>query len=479
MELRQGKFTRHLIGFEKEKLKSFLSYLKSPSNNSNSKLSKLFSEILKFWPNFDHKNYNLNYFYKRVFGSDEKFNASKINKYFHDLNLHWLKFLAVEEMFGSKENWIPYTITSFQKLGKSRAAEVLIKDQIKILRKKGRHDTSDYLLLSKYYRQLFDISVGQARHGDLELMEQHRLCQDKYYYLQTLTNSLTLRSRNDFFQRKHKESRDPRVHKFVASIDKDSEPIFDLYLLILHFFNNKSEEHYHIIKQRYFEVIDKLNLSQRLIIHSCLGNFIFYFIKSGVDSFLKEQFILYKFGVSHKIYGDKVIRSQPFINIVAASCLAKEINYAKEFLNQHKNKIDKPYKSDTLLVSKAFIAFHESKFDEAHRLASKIKSDKAHFQLRSKTLLLRCIYEFARKDPSYEKTLSAKAIALERYFTRDITLSNDNVEAYLNFVRTLKSLSSKTARNETKKFKIKATKKLNAYKHIIAKTWLAEKINEL
>jgi len=475
MELKDSKSIKHIARISKKDLKSFQIFLQSQFHNKNEDLIRLLGVLVKFHPTFSHRNCNEKFICQKLQNQNKKFTISKFNKALHDLYQAAIKFQAVQTLISNKEEWIPKALSKIQKDPAYSSLPQLTNEHIRTIERQKFRKVNDYLSLANNYKYLYSLSVNLDNLGDRSLLVNFRENLEKYYTLEKLEFQCAILSRvNTLVEQLPFDS---ELNLDISKINHEREPIFYLYKSIIELYTHFNSNLFFKIKDLFYKSIDKLSDPQIQLIYSKLQNFGFLEIRKGDQSFSRELFDLSRFAIDQGF--NNTFTSTKFLNIVVIACLAGEIKFANEFIKNYKNSITSQEYSDTVTLSNAFVFFYSDLFDKSYEQLLLINSKKVHFQLRVKTLILRCLYEFYLEESSYEKMLRSKIIALERYFTRDLIIANDSITAYLNFAKILKSFLSKTAQNETEKYKKQVIEELNAMEHIIAKNWLIIKISNL
>ena len=84
-----------LNSFSKDEIKKFVRFVQSPYYNTSEATTKLIIEISKFYPDFNHKNFNKEYLFEKVYGNVE-YSDSLMRKLISNLIVLSEKFLIAE-----------------------------------------------------------------------------------------------------------------------------------------------------------------------------------------------------------------------------------------------------------------------------------------------------------------------------------------------------------------------------------------------
>ncbi len=477
MTLKDVKGIKHLSKFSKKELKSFQLFIASPYHNRNNDLSLLLNILIKHHPTFRHKNCTYEYISKRLTENDKKLSIANLNKMIHQLYQAMIKFQAVDSLVSDKKEIISKALSSIHKNPQYNNLPLLTNEHLKLLERQKYMLVDDYLSLAKNYKHLYNLSLEKDNQGKHSYLIAFKENLDKHFFLEKLEFHCAILARTNILLDKEILWEEELNLKSRAIIDEEKEPIFNLYIKIIELFTDFNPSTYHLIKDQLFKKYEYLSESQLKNVLTMLQNYTFLRVREGEAEFTKELFLLQKFSLATN--KSEMFSSSKFLNIVVSACIAKETTFAEEFIEKGKSRIEGEDQTDTFNLSKAFLYFHRENFDESYKHLLKIDSKKIHFSLRVRTLTIRCLYEFYLKEDSYETTLRSRVVALERYCNRDLIITENYVQAYLNFAQIIRFMISKSAKNDLNKYRTLTLEQIDKMDQIIAKEWLLKKIKEL
>lgn len=199
-------------------------------------------------------------------------------------------------------------------------------------------------------------------------------------------------------------------------------------------------------------------------------------IASGNLSYRGHIFKLYK--IMHKknlLIDNGIVSIQILKNFLTMACRNNAFLLAETLIHYYKDFLPNAVKESVCFFLWGVIAFHQKNYEAAHESFTKVEQVNLNFDINTRTLLLKCLYE---KEKDYNEYTMTAFRSAERFFKLNKQLPKRNKKAYFNFIKLLIALyrvrngvGSRTLEWITQQLELQD---VNSDTH-----WLLEKIEEL
>ncbi|HWA05450.1 MAG TPA: hypothetical protein VG961_02800 [Ignavibacteria bacterium] len=470
-----------LKNFDKQQLKEFNSFVKSPYFNTNKALVSLFEYIRKQHPEFSAEKLEKKYVYKKIFGKTE-FNDGFFRVLMSNLQNLAEEYLSLKGY--QKETLLKKKFLLDQLMGlpgNKKLAEKILKEGLKEAEKIQPDGPDDYL--GKYYmafyrKYIYSMNFSATKDN---MPAEHMYDEQKY-----LTYYFLLRMLADHFYHLNQSqiiNYTPNlifVDEIIAFLEKNPEylefPTLNMtYLRVLLLKNNNIEDLYKL-KNAFYASYKELGHKDCFNIISIIINFCHknYFLTEDV-TFLEEKLEILMFGLNNGITSfdkDDYFDNNRYNNLFSTLIEFERIDEAENFINEYGPKLDPEEQNFWINYSQAELLSKHGKFDEALRHLSKIRNVKTvSYKLNLKSLQLRLYYDAGLLEQA------ASAADSFRHFLQKESLMNpvfnEQYRNFYSFYLKLPGLSSGKNPKDAKELK----EKLLSIKNIVHKKWLNERIN--
>ena len=205
-----------------------------------------------------------------------------------------------------------------------------------------------------------------------------------------------------------------------------------------------------------------------------------YFSNTSKGTFYVQQsFELYQLGLKQEILlSNNQIPPGHFLNIIAAACHLKQLDWGNNFIEKYKNKLPLDHQQSSVDLAQIMILFNQGLFQEVIYHISKssdLKNQDVAYFLRTRFYLLRSYYEVGAYNdlldyhiPNAKQFLKQKRVKLSADI---ITRNNNLIEVIL-----------KLSHFKTKRKKISKTELIKEIKElypVVSKDWVKAKLNLL
>jgi hypothetical protein len=468
--------------FDKQQLKEFNSFVKSPFFNSNKALISLYEYIRKQYPEFEPAKLEKQFINRKIFGKTE-FNDGffrVLMSNLQDLAEEYLSYKGVQKDPLIKKR---YLLSELTELGENKLAEKILKEELKSVSKAEPRTPDDYwgLYNIAFYRKYFystKFSVSKENKPNSSMYEEQkyliyhfllRLLADHFYHLNQvqLINyepKLYFLDETILFLESHKE--------FLES------PILNItYLRVLLLKNNKPED-LNRLKKTFYEIYSKLGKKDNFNTISIILNFCYrqYYLTDDINM-LRERLEILKFGLDNGIdsFEDNgFFDTSRFNNICSTGLELGETGWVQQFIENYSSKVN-PEKSNVIVnLAKAMLSYYTGDNESAIQYLSNIKKTETSTDKFSVKVLQMRIYF----DMGLFEQAAAAADTFRHVLQNDSLLSSFHKELYRNFYSFYyKLLNAKLKPGKTSREEM--TGVLTITKKVIHKNWLKKKIEEL
>lgn len=476
--MHKSKVLTLLKSFSKEEMRLFKKFVHSPFYNYSPAMIGLYDILRKYYPIFDSPKLDREQVFAKLYPG-EAFQDKKMRNTLREFTALIEEFLVAVKI--REDHYLGKRLLT-QEYGDRNLYDLFergTKELLGELEGRGYEDIEGYQEKVRLYDDYFFH----------QLTDKHRLKEDplekidenlEFFYVASrlrLLNEMNVREK--VLAKKYTKD---DIGIFLEKGNKYAEdiPLFKCHMLLLRLEELDNLESYQGLKKTLFENLNYLGLVDKGFFYQHLLNFTIRKGNAGYKDFVKENFKVYKKGLSHGlILENGKITDVTFTNIAALGIKLKEFSWVKTFIEEYGNLLDSKIQLNAKTLSLAFWYYAQGNFTETDKLISNHHFTSAFYQLRARLLLVRANFELFIDDESYYDLLTYNILAFEKYLRRNLAISKNHKIVYLEFIQFLKQLAkSKINRKNTQALKSKLKAKLSN-KSLPNKSWFIEKINEL
>lgn len=479
--IKNNKLIIVLSSFSKEELKAFKKFVYSPFHNENIQVRRLLDYLIKWFPDFDQKRIT----YERIFKainpestSPKDFVVKLCSKLFKCLE----NYLAFSGKQISRLEKQTREIKKFlQLLGYYNVNHLdrLFKQTLKRLDKTLKNypfRNEDYFnfqhLKEAEYCSYLSAKMENGT-GDVNLQELNNRLDDYYFIYKMKIFSLMINR-----QQVVPQPYDKTLYSVITSFDStntetENKVVFEVWRTVIEVLEQPDNKiNYEKLKLLLKEYYHLLNPDEARTLHIYLENILIN-LHGGGEALYSEYFNLYKQQLEMGlVYVNGLITPVVFQNIFTVALLLKKLDWAYQFLEDHKDKIAPEYleKEDIYTLCLASYNFELKQYEEALSKLNQIGFISWHTKIQEKRIRVKIYYELEMVDlldgliNSFRKFLSENKSKIHPY----------HVEAnrkFINFVFALANApKGKSEKIDSIKDQIENTKS------VPDRIWLLEKV---
>ncbi|HMR00600.1 MAG TPA: hypothetical protein PKE39_16370 [Ignavibacteria bacterium] len=421
--MKDTKIVKIFKSFSSTEIKQFEKLLKSPYFSKGRNLLPLFYELKKYYPVFKSNNLKRQEIYKNLFPA-EKYNDQKLRVLISELHAMCLEYLIYDQLNKDQHYKNKFLTEALFRKKLFGDLEKQFKVSINFL-ESGKNDSFEYYL-SRFFVErtmcFYTIETNNSIKYPESYMKFSRTFL-KSSIIQLLLNYSEMSSyRFNFITDEEKAAHNylfkaidfKKIYKLITFDNEDEKKIFGLYYYAYMLIVNKNLSDYYSLKKIFFEIKDKfLTNENRRLIYAKLMNFLSI---SPDEQFKIEAFELYK----KMLEDDEAVMNEGayfgrthFRNVLNLAITLGEIQWAENFVNTYKSKLNPAESENMLNFSFGHIYFWKKEFGKSLEYLSKVKFGFATFKEDVNTLTLMNFYELGM----YEEALSL-ADSFKRTFKR-------------------------------------------------------------
>ncbi len=474
--------------FTPEEFGQFGKFVRSPYFNNNGKLTAMYAELKKYYPDFAKRTFTKENFYANLFPG-RKYNDGTMRKLLSGMQKLEEEYIAHSNFdkvkLFEKTNLL-MTYFDQKKLDKIFNAKILELD-------KTYKDLTNFE--DDYFRRNFELEVARINFDlgrDRASFEPEKIRTDllrcsAYMICYSLITALKLGQ--DIFVTKLSydfDYRDTIAFKFIDSlgpgkfIDSIKKYAPEFYPVILIYFNrfmiaaglDGDDAYYYELKEIILKNIGLFTRFERYNLMLFLENSCEEKVLSG-KGFNKELHSVHREMLSRNLFTAEdedyfsVIR---FRGMVRCALLNDEFAWTEAFLGKYLDKLPKQFRDNMNYYTRALLYFHRRMFGEALENVSKVKFETYRIKFDVWALKLQTEFEL----DYYEEALYS--IDSFRHSLRNDTTSPQWIKArFSNFINYFhKILKMKDGQEKSEADILR--EEISKSKEVLEKDWLLEKL---
>lgn len=474
-----------LKSFTQSELTEFLEFLESPYFNKNSRVTKLFRELKKYYPDFDSRGVKKEALYSKMFPGKD-YNEQVMKNLISELLKLEKLFVTIQSF---RSNKFRFTLESLSGLTAKHAEPLIWKELEKFKELLSGNDSVSALknlyshLMEENMFSYYMISNNQQEAS--ELIERSGE-QATIYFLKTILR-LSINNHINRFSF-NMEIRNNYADMILSAVDipkyleypelKNSKEAFLLrlfYFALQSVKDTNDENSYQNYRKLLFEKITEINTGDKQLYLHFMESLCAHKINSGKTEYYRDLHDTFVYEINNNLYGSDLNKMTilKFRNIILCALRCGEYDWAEKFINDFKGKLDKDNRKNIVELALAQLNFERGDFNATLDHLKKIKTDQLFFKVDVRNLSLMSLYELGYYENAFSLIESfRKLLNSNKQFTEQYSTKN------LNFINSVNTLIKVTLDKD----KIEAnilSDKVKSFQVLSNKKWLLNKIEEI
>lgn len=479
---------RLLSSFSPKEINEFDKFIRSPFFNNQSTLIRLYSELKKYYPAFEHSDFTKEKIFAAVNpGSD--FDDIKFRKYYSNLCKLAEEYLICIENNSSPERKMYNLLEQYDKRSLNEFYDKTINELYNNSKKKNF--ISKEFFLNNHLIEESQL-IHFVRNNNLHLIPPELKSSHNYVILHLLM--ITTVYRNILLVNK-KSFKDSEIFDYLDeflkyfdfesfygkfdSLDEELKTFVELcrydILLSQDSFNKANLEK---MKMLVLKLSDSLNNNLFYTFVSHLNIYYLINIEKGDTEYdYEELFENYKFMIDKGIYESdnvKFINYSEYRTILAIALKIKKFDWAENFIKEYGSGFKSAHREDYINYSYAFLNYEMKKYEESLKYLSLVKLDQILLKLDVNILNAMIYYEL-----NYYDSALSTADSFRRFLKENDVLSLEVKNSHLNFINSYKAIVKFRESNSGIFELTKLKEEIENFIIVRRKKWLLEKIDDL
>lgn len=453
-------------------------FLESPFFNQSERLLALFQYIKRYhsdYESIDRHQLLLECFPAK--GGDLKW----LNDRYSELSKLVLRFLQVRQL--TKKEAVGKTVLrdALQSRGLSKLFLKETQKEILNIQQDDTQDADSFLSLSLLYDDLYENTEAKANYDPFDQAIKADRSLEVYFLLRKLTFMSNTMSR----PLSSEQQMEPNWvdHLLLqANKRKGIHPLLDMYRLLVEL----QREDYTLLQMKdTFQFYQDQSLhfrrpDQAFLIHK-LSNMAFRQIATGKTEFSYLLFDIYRYAVKEQLFHiNGFMPFNTFLNICITGAYAQQAEWVNLFIQQHEKYLKPAIRTETLAMSRAFMAFHQGDFEQAFEQLDNIHTTIPSLKIRMRSMRVRCLLERVLKVENYYGVLQREVVAFKRFLGPYGALSVKRKQAYIHFAEATQLIANCSQQKNNGIISYQETLlQIENKAPLILKQWLLEKLKTL
>lgn len=465
--MHNSKLIELLKTFNKEDLRAFSDFVRSPYYNKRADLIALFDYLKKQAPTFPDKKINRQKVFKYIFPNmayDEKQIGYSMN-YLHKLAEKFVGLRKYEANdFSQKtdilEGLVERRLDKHYQFLNGKNQSFLDKKQIKgsiyYFQKYQAATIANTHFLNQEIRA-FDASLQDAADA-----------LDYFYLCEKLKLACEILDRLQIFQDKYQLHFESAIHEISKHTSFDENPVIAQYYQVFQLLTNANgEESYQHLKKIFLQKNNETPLVDQQKILSYGINYCARQIRNSEnrDFYMEEVLTLYIYGVNKKILFSKGYLSPwHFKNMIRLGINLQKFDWVESFIKEHAQYLEEQFRQNALHYNLADLYYRKKDYPNALPHLNQVAFNDVSYAIGAREMLLRIYYETDEIESLYSLIASFTI-----YLKRNKELPVDVRKTYLNFCKIVSQILRMNLKNIEK-----IEQNIQETKLLASKNWLLE-----
>jgi len=469
---------------DKDELKKFDSFIKSPYHNTNKTIITLFDYIKKYSPDFQDKALQRELLFKKLYPG-KSFNETSLRTRMSELTELIRKYFAINRLEQNQFETKLNIIKELRCRGKLKLAEKYITDEISKIEKKqdGEVNYDEKLALVK------------------ELIDVYRTLKMKNYseYSLALGDTLFNSFYREFFVTLNELTYEKEIFNYKPDFDVTEEFLktFDVKTF-LHNARQKNYSHYTFLALFYYMYLARtdygneenfFNLKELTVnnhtklskleifnVWTALINAINGGLRFIDTKYIREAFELNKFFLSLDILPlekDGYFFTSKFDNIFTVSITCKEYDFAEKFSEENYRKLPPDEQENAINLCRALLSFYRKNYTASIKYLSGVNMSDIVVKIRVRMYYFMNYYETNSFEAANSLMDSFKHFLIENKDIPDFLI--DKAKLALKYASKIANAKMNLKKLDYAVYKEAKDEHVNFW----SKDWFIEKMEEL
>ena len=456
-------------------IKDFERWLKSPWVNTNQKLVDLFKAIVRYAPEFNHKNLNKTYLSKKIFKTDK---LGQLNNHITLLKKQFEDYLAFHEFRNDEFARKKMLARHYLKRGELEKGAKIIEQEIENLESKTAIKATDYLEIAMLSNTLLEEPSGKfLKDPNCTLYNKFEENLDIFYAFETASRLADRKQRKRAF--KNETGSNNQKRDFIAQLKvADRVPAVKMYLKAV---VGKPQEFLEF-KHELIDLAKSLPKRDHRYLLKYLINDVFQLRFSGQTGLEPTIFELYRYGFENDLMLiDGKITCSAYCNAIGFSNLSGHFDHSTHWIEKYTTCLAKDIQKDAKLLMESHRLYCQGNFDKCIEQLKDKQFTTILLKRQQRLILVRAYFERYVQDKEFKSTLSSYIKAFEVWLKREAVLSENRkipYKRFLSYTQQIIHQRSTTDLSDTNRLS-EILNQIERENEVFLKPWLVDQVKEL
>jgi hypothetical protein len=453
--MKKSKLIECFSSLDKNEFNSFADHLETLCFKKETTYYKLFKILAKHYPDFPEEQLERKKVFLKIF-KGENFNENKFFKLQTELIKVFEKFIVSYRYSKDNVSQLFDLLCFYQQKNLDKYFQICHRELLEMINNMPESTLKNWYIFK---------TEEQIVIFNQKLTERKTDYQAVFDALINLTDSEKLRWKN---------IASTNLFPFENSYVSNSM-LFMIHSQLDELVKNNNEDRFIEIFQWSAKHLRKFEKEYAREVLNVLLNVTIKKINSGELSFYRHSFNIYNLFLQLGILTDPngYVTVATYKNYITTALKLKELDIAKEFLEQQKHMLDPTFVEEVYAFNKANIAFEERQFEQVSDLIIQINFKDIFYKLNAKRLLVKAYFEMSQMNDTYFELYYNTLNAFKKYIYTIEGIPLVYIEANKNFVNFTARIGNLTPENKLQKLKI--LNEVQSTLRLAEREWLMEK----
>ncbi len=428
------KLIQVLKSLNKREIKSFKDYVASPFFNKKQELIELCNYIIKYHPEYEHRNLKKELIYSKICNA-KSYSDQQMRLWISNLFILLKGWMAYQ--FGQRDIY-QTDVYALSEMVQYNLEGLSVQLYDKVKRKMEKRKVRD----AGYYYTLFELEGVKDQMESAKNRKYNPLLQQKvnhldcFYLIQKLKYACEMLNRQQIIKADYDFY---LVEQIVAFLKQESNPYKDVaaikvYLAIWDSLWDKDndEQLYYLIdllkkEEACFELTELRGL------YKYAQNFCIRRINKGKESFYEPLFDIYKQLLENEtILQSKAHFANDYLNIAVIGLRLNQYDWVRSFIDTYKQVLPRTQQNNLYYYNLALFYYETKDYDDAIETLHEVHFEDALNNINARCLLVKIYY-----DAQEWEVLTYYIDAFKAYLLRNQKISKVIRDRVLQFLKTL------------------------------------------
>lgn len=340
-------------------------------------------------------------------------------------------FLAIETFQSETSEMELRVLAAYERLGLDKHYQSSLRRLRRISNDSAvQNEQWHYLRYMTARIEVRNLLLRQVRSQDSNLQEVVESL-DNYYFTARLRVTCEIVNRQGILSGSEGEAYLAFAHQILEQSSDSEAPAVRLYGQLLRLLvEGEDTRHFDHLRVLLHEHQSTLLPEEIREIYSYAQNYCIRRIRQGDSPFLRALFDLYQELIAgDHLLEEGILSPWKYKNITSVGLQVREFAWVEDFITRYRAHLPENFRENAFAYNMADLHYHQGDYAKALRTLGQVEFTDVFYSLDTRKMQLKIYYEQGETEP-----LLSLANAFRVYLRRNKLISDQNREAYANFV---------------------------------------------